>query len=227
MNEQRQALLEALDGLGGARLPGGTIAWPAVVLAVLAALVLALLMAVLLRRAHRRRQAMQGRLAWVGEARAALAELDARLAASVRADTPDTSDTTAGDAPIEAPPSESTFQAQRAWVAEAATLARRVALVIEARERIAPLSGSAWLQHLDRMIGQQRFTTEPVAALAQVPYRPAAAVPPATRRAIRDALETLIDVAEQRCRQSAAGGEDRSPASARSSADALAGRPPA
>jgi len=191
MNEQRQALL---DALGAARLPDGTIAWPAVLLALAGCVLLGLTIGLLVRRARRSRRMRQAELAWRDEARDTLARLGRVLdAQGVGAQ---------GEADDRAP-----AQAEHAWVTDAALLARRVALVIDARERIAALSGTAWLQHLDGLLGQRVFQVEPVAALARIPYRPATVVPIRTRRAIHAALAVLIDAAERRCEAASAQNE--------------------
>ena len=52
-------------------------------------------------------------------------------------------------------------------------LLRRAALVRAERQRVAGLTGEAWLAFLDRAGGTDAFTAGPGRALAEAPYRPA------------------------------------------------------
>jgi len=51
-------------------------------------------------------------------------------------------------------------------------LLRRVALSVHPRTEVAPLQGRAWLQWLDRALGDSGFTDGPGRALVDAPYRP-------------------------------------------------------
>jgi hypothetical protein len=64
--------------------------------------------------------------------------------------------------------------AQGAELAAAVSaLLKRVALARFARAEVAPLTGEAWLDFLDRHGGAGRFTTGPGRVLAEGPYAPA------------------------------------------------------
>jgi len=182
VNEQRQALL---DALGAARLPEGGIAWSMVMLALLVAIGLLVGIAASVRWARRHRRAPVAVTAWTDEAREMLARLGER---SRRAD-------------------EASDEQVRDWLAEAAQLARRVALVDEPREEIAALHGEAWLQRLDALVGRPLFSVAPVSSLASAPYRPVGEAPRAALPVTHAALEALIEAVEQR---------GRTPASTRS-----------
>ena len=67
---------------------------------------------------------------------------------------------------------------QRAFAAAVSVLLRRLALTRFPRERVAGLSGSAWLAFLDATGGGEGFSRGPGLLLADQPYRDPAAEPP-------------------------------------------------
>ena len=95
---------------------------------------------------------------------------------------------------------EASDEQVRDWLAEAARLARRVALVDEPRGEIAALHGEAWLQRLDALVGRPLFSVAPASSLASAPYRPVGEAPRAALPATHAALEALIEAVEQRGR---------------------------
>jgi hypothetical protein len=66
-----------------------------------------------------------------------------------------------------------------ALAAEVSALLKRVALARFGRAQVAPLTGPAWLDFLDRHGGSGRFTSGPGRALAEGPYAPTPKLDPA------------------------------------------------
>lgn len=73
-------------------------------------------------------------------------------------------------------------------LSDASVLARQVALVAESRSAVAPLSGTAWLEELDRLSGSTRFTAGPGSMLAKGPYQRS---PQHDRTALLDLVDSL------------------------------------
>lgn len=82
--------------------------------------------------------------------------------------------------------------ARRAFaLAELATLVRRAALHVAPRERVASLSGDAWVAFLDAGVGGESFRSSTGRLILTAPYQPAAAIA-RIPRADLDALCLLV-----------------------------------